>query len=175
MQGKTFGERLVSGLAFQFQKNEAYWLDVNPYVGFKLTRRWLVGLGWNERFAYNFDEYTWDKEERIFGIRGYLQFRLKDKLWLKADAERMNAPVKSRAAQPVESPDRDWVWSYFAGVKKDIQVSELLGLSVQTLYNVYDLNRRSPYVHRLNVRVGVEFNIKSSRQRRVSVLPRRLL
>src|SRR5690606_9129894 len=46
MQGKTFGERLVPGLAFQFQKNEAYWLDVNPYIGFKLTISTAVSI-WN--------------------------------------------------------------------------------------------------------------------------------
>lgn len=58
MKDKPMVERLVRGLGFQFQRNGSSWLDLNPYVRFKVSGQWVGGLGWNERLAYDFDVKT---------------------------------------------------------------------------------------------------------------------
>src|SRR5690606_11718045 len=55
MKNKPFIERLVPGVFFQYQRKNAYLLDVNPYVGYKLSGRFTTGMGWNHRYAYDKD------------------------------------------------------------------------------------------------------------------------
>jgi len=173
MKGKPLIERFLPGLAFQFQKQQSFWLDLNPYVGFKISGRFIAGLGWNERIAYNFDERDWDRSNRIYGPRSYLQFKLKGSFFLKADAEVMNAPSKSRFLNlPSDVHDRAWVWSYFGGVKKDFQLSKTFKWTMQALYNIYNPGNRSPYTSRFNVRFGVELPVhKKNKQERLQQRP----
>lgn len=156
MKGKPIVERIVPGFAFQFQKQVSFWLDLNPYVGFKISGRWLAGLGWNERVAFNFVERSWDKENRIYGFRGFVNFKLRENFWLKGDIENMNSPVRTSPLMTSEIVGKKWIWSYFAGIKKDFQFSKNFKGNVQTLYNVYNPDKRSPYIARLNIRIGFE-------------------
>lgn len=168
MKEKAFVERLVPGIGFQFQKQDSYWLDINPYLGFKISGYWLAGLGWNDRVAYNFHERGWDSPNRIYGLRSFLHFKLKSNLWVKAEVENMNAPVH-RTPVSIEITGRDRIWSYFAGLKKDFQFSPHLRATVQTLYNVYNPKKRSPYTDRLNVRISFEFPLKKSKKAKAEV------
>lgn len=160
MKEKTLLERFVPGMALQFQKQESYWVDLNPYLGFKIAGRWLAGLGWNERIDYNFDDRNWDSENRIYGLRSFLHFKVKEKLWLKSDVECMNAPLHALPLMTSEVIGRRWIWSFFAGFKKDIEISKRFNATVQTMYNIYNPDKRSPYTHRLNIRIGFELPLK---------------
>jgi hypothetical protein len=52
-------------------------------------------------------------------------------------------------------PNRhDWVWSVFVGMKKEYQFIKSVKGNFQFLYNIYDDRNSSPYVNRLNVRIG---------------------
>lgn len=160
LKDKTFIERLVTGIALQFQKQGSFWLDFNPCVGYKISNRFLAGLGWNERLAYDFDKSAWDSKNHIYGLRGFLHFKLKTNLWLKGEAEIMNTPIR---ATPMASSDivgRAWVASYFGGIKKDFQLTKRLKGNVQMLYNLYNPDKRSPYTNRFNARMGIKLPLK---------------
>ena len=157
LKGKPIKELLVPGLTLQFQNLTSFWLDLNPQLAFKITGRWQAGLGWNERFAYDFKAREWDLENRMYGMRGFVHFKLKENFWLKADVEKMNAPLRATPIMGSEIIGRGWIWSFFAGVKKDFQFSKYLKGNVQTMYNIYNPDKRSPYVNRLNVRIGFDF------------------
>lgn len=153
-------ERFLPGIALQFQKQESFWLDINAYTGFKISGRFIGGIGWNERVAYNFDKWYWDNKYRIYGVRSFLNFKVKDILSLKAEVELMNTPIKSIGFNSAsEIIGRGWVWSYFAGVKKEFQFSKHLKGNVQMLYNLYNPERQSPYTNKFNIRMGFEFPI----------------
>ena len=59
---------------------------------------------------------------------------------------------------------REWVWSVFAGFKKDYTFYKKIKGNVQVLYNLYDDHDNSPYVDRLNVRMGFEVGMKKKRK-----------
>jgi len=165
LKGIPFTERLLPGLTFQFQKDESFWLDLNPHLGFRISSRFISGVGWNERLAYDIDQRSWDRTNRIYGPRSYLHFKVKGGLYLKADAEIMNTPVRSRFLnQPSDGYSRAWVWSYFAGIKKDFQLSRTLKMNMQALYNLHDPKNRSPYTNRFNVRLGIEAPLHKRRK-----------
>lgn len=158
MKGKPIVERVVPGFTFQFQKQQSFWMDLNLHAGFKISGRWLAGTGWNERLAYDFKHDRWDKKHRIYGVRNFVHFMLRENLWLKADVESMNAPFRPHGFKSnAEITGRKWIWSYLAGVKKDFQFSKSFKGNVQMLYNFYDPERDSPYLTRFNVRMGFEW------------------
>lgn len=153
LKGKPLADRLVAGLYLQIQNKDALLLDLNPNLGYRINGRWMVGVGWNERLAYNFDENEFVKPLHIFGPRMYVQFKLKSNFWLKADVENMSV------WEPGISNDvgvRKGVWSYFGGLKKDFQLSKTFWGNVQVLYNLYDPDKQSPYNNRINVRFGFD-------------------
>jgi hypothetical protein len=90
----------------------------------------------------------------------YTEVRLPRGFSVRADGEVMNSMVTS--ASGAES-GRDWVYSVFAGIKKDYRLFKGARGNVQLLYNLYDDHDRSPYPDRLVMRVGMEFGIKGKR------------
>lgn len=158
LQGKIFRERLIPGLSIQFQNQKSFWLDINPHVGYRVSGRFTAGIGWNQRLSYDFDHWKWDWVNRMYGPRSFVHFKFKENFYLKAEAEVMNAPYKGEYfTSGVEAKGRRWIGSYFAGIKRDFQFAKSLKGNVQVLYNLYNPDKLSPYVNRLNVRIGIDF------------------
>lgn len=162
MKEKPFIERIVPGFSMQFQKQGSYWLDLNPSVSYKISGRFVAGLGWNERLAYDFDETCWDSENHIYGLRALVHFKVKENFWLKGEVESMNSPVRATPLANADIVGRAWIASYFGGIKKDFQLSKSFKANVQMLYNLYD-PEKSPYANRFNVRMGFELPLKKKR------------
>jgi hypothetical protein len=157
MRGKPFRERLLPAVSLQMQNGTNFLLDVNPSIGYHLTGRWAAGFGWNERIACNFSRGRYFiSEERVYGVRSYLQFRLLGQLTLRGEVETMNTPVR-QLNLPLDNRNRKWVWSYVAGIKQEFRISKHINGNAQVLYNLYDPRRESPYADRLLIRVGFEF------------------
>ncbi len=158
-ESKTFIERITPGLSLQFQGSSNFWLDMNPYLLYQLTSRFTIGAGWNDRFSYSFKKESFNKLERIYGYRGMVHFRMKEYLWLVAEAERMYVI----SSQNKNIAERTWVVTYFGGIKTDIRINDHLKTSIQLLYNVLDTNRESPYLGKVNSRIGLEYRFLSKR------------
>ncbi len=158
-ESKTYVERITPGLSLQFQGSSNFWLDMNPYLLYQLTSRFTIGAGWNDRFSYSFKKESFNKLERIYGYRGMVHFRMKEYFWLVAEAERMYVI----SSQNKNIAGRTWVVTYFGGVKTDIRINEHLKTSIQLLYNVLDTNRESPYLGKVNSRIGLEYRFLSKR------------
>lgn len=157
MKGKPFIERVIPGFVFQIQKANTFMIDLNPSVAWRFTGRFTAGAGWNERLSFS----EWNKIEptdRIYGPRGFTSFSLKQGFSLKAEVEKMNVFIPYFYGTTDGS--RGWVWSVFAGFKKDYTFHKNVKGNVQVLYNLYDDHDNSPYVDRLNVRMGFELGMK---------------
>jgi hypothetical protein len=162
LKEKPFIERLVPGVTLQLQNFQHFMLDVNASAGYKFTQRITAGLGWNQRWAFNGGEFF--PSERIFGVRSYGEYHFKKGFALRADVEYMNALEKENLVTATEALHREWVWSFFTGVKQEYRISKLLKGNAQVMYNVYDPRHKSPYVDRLNVRMGFEFALKKKKK-----------
>lgn len=168
LKGIPFVERLIPGFTFQFQKSTAVMLDLNPQVGLKITGRFIAGLGWNDRLAYDFDAADWDKEWRMYGARSFVHFKLLQNFYLKADAEYMKAKRRTMSINTVETiPHYGWGWNYLVGIKKDFQLSRRTKWNTQFLYNLYSAADLNPYTNKFNLRLGFEVPlVKRSREER---------
>jgi hypothetical protein len=161
MKSKPFIERLLPGFAFQIQKTSTLMIDLNPTIAFRFTGRFTSGAGWNERLSFT----EWNKvvlQDRIFGPRVFSSYSFRKAFSVKAEVEKMN--VYLPAFVPNAEGNRAWVWSVFVGFKKDYSFYKKIKGSVQVLYNLYDDHDSSPYMNRLNVRMGFEFPFKKKQK-----------
>lgn len=158
MKDKPIKERLVPGLSLQIQRRNDWWFDFNPYMGYRFTGRITGGLGWNQRIAYDFKSNEFNKSSRIYGLRTYGEYRLKKGIAPRVEVEVMNSPI--RTPPDFSYSTRDWVWSAMVGLKKEYKISKKLRGNAQVLYNVFDAHHKSPYTDRVNIRTGVELQMK---------------
>jgi hypothetical protein len=160
LKNKPVIERLLPGFTFQFQNRQSFWLDLNPYIGYKLTHKFWVGVGWNERMPFNFKLNKWDRANHIYGVRSFINFKLKENLYLKVDLEAMNGPIRPHGFKSTEEiVSRKWILTAFAGIKKDFKFSKAMKGNVQMLYNFVN-TKDSPYTNQFNIRMGFELPLQ---------------
>jgi hypothetical protein len=157
MKGKPLRERLVPGISLQVQRRNDWWFDLNPYLGYRFTGRITAGLGWNQRIPYDFNTGQYNSNIIVYGPRAYGEFRLSNVLAPRLELECLNTPV--RTPPDLAYDHREWVWSMMVGMKKDYRISKSLRGNAQVLYNVFDKHHKSPYIDRLNIRMGLELTL----------------
>ncbi|MFM7859342.1 MAG: hypothetical protein ACKO96_47320 [Flammeovirgaceae bacterium] len=166
-RGKPLVERLVPALGLQVQTTSNLWLDIAPHIGYRISQRWLAGIGWNERIAMNFGKGNYYiAAERVYGPRGHVQY-LWRKVTFRADIECVNTLQKDSFKNlPLDQANRVWAWSCFVGIKQSFKITKKLSGYAHVSYNVYNPSNQSPYTDRLALRVGLEWpawkqNLKS--------------
>lgn len=160
MRGKPFRERLIPGIAFQIQrKGNDLLIDLNPYAGYRFTGRFTAGMGWNQRVAYNSKSNDFTSKARVFGPRMYAEYNLFKGFSPRVELEVINTFVPKALLSPMASDvgNRQWVWTAFAGMKKDYRFLKKVKGTTMIMFNLYDPLHKSPYADVLNVRFGFEF------------------
>jgi hypothetical protein len=160
MKGKPFIERVVPGVFLQFQLKNSWLFDVNPYTGYKLSGRFIPGIGWNQRFVYDNKAATWFSRSRIYGPRAFIDFKVGKGFLIHFEQEAMNTYVPSRFHQNTDLGKREWVWSTMVGMKKIYKIYKNLNGTVLIQYNLTNQYFKTPYLDKLNSRMGFEYVLK---------------
>jgi hypothetical protein len=164
MKGRPFIERLVPGIYFQYQRKNAYLLDVNPYAGYRISGRFTAGLGWNHRLAYDKNDHDWLNRSVIFGPRAFVDAKLGRGFVAHVEEETMNTFIPSTIHGNPDDGHREWVWSTMAGMKKEYRIYKNLMGTVLLQYNLFNRYYKAPYVDRLNSRIGFEYKLKKKKK-----------
>lgn len=164
MKEKPFVERIIPGLFIQFQKRHFWLVDFNPYLGFRLSGRLVTGIGWNQRIAYTERFTAYVSAERIYGPRAFGDFKVGRGYSLHLEQELMNTFVPSYFLRGGDIGDREWVWSTMVGIKKHYRIYKNLRGTALLQYNVFDAYYKSPYLDRLNSRIGLEYTLKKKKK-----------
>lgn len=165
MRGKPFIERLLPGIALQIHRKDAWMVDFNLYAGYRFNPRLTVGAGWNQRIAYNTDEYEFDPDLRVFGPRLYGEFGIGRGFSARLESEYMNTRIPPRfASGNADAYGREWVYSTMAGMKKEYRFLRKVNGTMLLLYNLHDRQHRSPYADKLMIRFGFEFPMKKGQR-----------
>lgn len=156
MRDKPFVERLVPAFNLQLMQRNVWMLDVNPSIGYRFNPHLSTGIGWVQRWGYNFDSNEYAYEERMYGPRVYGEYELKKGFAIRLEADYVNALVRTLFKDPI---GRDWVGNLKVGIKKEYRINKKINGNIQALYNVIDPDKRSPYP-RFNIRIGFDFGLK---------------
>lgn len=162
MKEKAFIERLVEGITLQPVLKDNWMVDINPSVGYRLTKRLTINMGWNYRITFGEN----DKEmTAVYGPRINGEYKVFKGFSGRLDVETMNAFVPANLKQS-DVGQREWVPAIFLGLKKDYKIYKQLRGTAITLYNLYNPDYKSPYGDRLNIRLGFEYTIKKKKKKK---------
>jgi hypothetical protein len=165
MKGKPLIERIVPGLTFQLQKkNDDLLVDFNLYFGYRFTKRFTSGAGWNQRVGYNMDKNAWSPEEaRIYGPRLFSEYKIGKGFSPRVELELMNTFVPPYLNNTKSDPgSREWVWGAFVGIKKDYTLYKKIKGAAMVMFRPFDPHRKSPYADVVNARFGFEIPMKKA-------------
>ena len=162
MKDKPFVERVVPGLQFQmFQKQGNFLTDFNLYAGYRVNGRLTIGLGWNQRVAYNLDRDEFNPKARVFGPRAFGEFKLGRGFSPRAEVEVMNSAVPPYTTSVLaDTRSREWIVSGLVGIKKEYRFYKNIKGTTTIMINVLHPYNKSPYPDWVNMRFGFEFPLK---------------
>jgi hypothetical protein len=164
LKSKPIIERLVPGVSFQYQRKNDYLLDVYLYSGYRHTERLVSGLGWNQRFARNKNNTAWNDQAAIYGPRAFAEYKIGKGFIFHIEGEAMNTFVPFSLRGSKDAGERQWVWGMMTGLKTEYGIYKSLRGTVLLQYNIFDPKHKSPYVDRLNTRIGFEYMLKKRKK-----------
>ena len=161
MKGKPFIERIVPGVAFQILRKDDLFLDINPYIGYRISGRLTSGIGWNQRIGYSTKKDHFTSPSVVYGPRWFGEAKVWKGFYGRLEVEYLNTVVPPAFTAPL--PDhgyREWVWTAMAGIKKEYRFLKGVRGTAFILFNLYDPKHKSPYGDVMNSRFGFEFPLK---------------
>lgn len=159
MKDKPFIERLRPGINLQVQWMQLVLLDMNPYLGYRISGNWTAGLGWNERLGFTNANYAFSSSDRIYGPRAFIHYKLKESHFLILSPELMHSSVPAYTVHSGENTSK-WVPGLMAGYRREFRYSKKVVGTIQVLYNLAAPMGQSPYASRFNLMFGFEFPLK---------------
>jgi hypothetical protein len=161
LKGKPFVERLLPGVGLQVLRNDDLFLDVNPYIGYRIYPRLTAGAGWNQRIGFSLEHHYFTSPSVIYGPRAYVEFKTWRGFVLRLEGELMNTRIPPTIQRVLNDTDeRDWVKTAFIGVKKEYRFLKNVKGTAFVMCSIYNDHRKSPYGDVVNSRFGFEFPLK---------------
>lgn len=161
MKGKPFFDRVRLGTMVQFSNRNGDWsVDLNTYVGYRITERLSAGPGWNQRIAYTVDSRQFNPNAAIYGPRAFAEFEAWKGFCPRIEGEVMKTHKDfSKIVQPIDPNYNNWVWGAFVGLKKVYNIAGRLRGSACIMTRLFNHDRQSPYPSPLSIRAGFEFSL----------------
>lgn len=154
-------DRVMLGINLQMSRREnAFLVDLNPYAGLSVTSLITLGIGWNQRFGYNWDLHKVNNDSRIFGPRVFGEFKLGKGFSSRAEVEIMNTQVPPATLPTGDPKNRQWVPGLFLGVEKEYTLIGPVRGTVSLMTRIINPNGQSPYGNIINMRFGFELPLK---------------
>jgi hypothetical protein len=150
---------IFPGIDFQLQ-HKGYWLyDFYPYLAYNVTDRVTAGAGWNERAGYNPSLERFIETQRVYGPRIFSDVYLGKGFYAHAESEWLSKMIMPNITNDFQRRHREWVWSLQTGVKRKFRINNIFNGTAILQYNLVNRYFATPYIDRVNFRIGVEYGI----------------
>lgn len=116
--GKSWRERVETGLTFQFLRTGVFQTELNPYVRYKLTGRLSFGLGWMIRYEVEGSRYHLAPMDFGFRVFGECNIGRGASVCLESSVIHSTRRVPSNG----DGATRDWLLVPQFGIRKKYKI-----------------------------------------------------
>ena len=155
LKGQPLKKRLRPGFDLEIARSQDPFMDIAPFIGYRLNDRWSVYASYVYRFILKQDGLRSTDQAPTYGGRLYSTFDVFKGFSVMAatDYLRTNVPL----LQPGEHR-RQWVPGWYGGIGKMYNFSRQVKGTVQLLYNFHH-QADSPFSKKFNVRMGFQLDL----------------
>lgn len=149
LKGNPIRKRMVYGGTFQLHVNGETKIDLNPELGYKLSKRLEMGFGGTYRLRVRTGDLPQAIDKpMVMGFRGYIEHKLIKHFYVHGEYESL------KSSRHKNGEDREGVWhnSLLAGIERRFVMSGKFQGQAQVLYNFNSRNNplySSPWVFRV--------------------------
>jgi hypothetical protein len=157
---KTFADRLVVGGNIGAQFGTVTMIDLSPTIGYKVTDRFLAGIGITYQYYRTRDPvYNIVFKTSIYGGNIFARYYVLDNLFAQAEYEALSLETRyfDFGYPPVHKSARFWIGSPMAGLGYRQAIGGRSSFNIMILWNFNETNY-TPYSNPI-IRVGVNFGI----------------
>lgn len=150
VRSERFLDRFLIGTDMEFVRADVNFLDIAPYVGYELTRKWHIKAGYGWRINVVIKDGMKVKTSGTHGLRTSINYLVYKGFIALAGYERSQMEI------PEVTPgikERTWSDVALIGVRKKYKIFKSLHGDVQVLYNI-PLSDHTLYENRVNLRFG---------------------
>ena len=154
LQQRPFSQRLVFGGTFQLHMDENTKVDLNPELSYRINQKFDAGVGGTYRLKVASKDISQAVDDPdVMGLRGFLEHKLIKNFYVHTEYE----GLKNRSFQEGDRPDKEWYFSFLAGLERRFKLKGKPEAQTQILYNFN--SRQNPlnssrWVFRLGFNVG---------------------
>jgi hypothetical protein len=154
-----FTDRLVTGGNLGMQFGTQTMIDLSPMIGYKITDRFVAGIGITYRYYRSRDLiYNYVFKTSIYGGSVFARYYVLENLFAHVEYEGLSLETKYfDPYYQAHTSTRFWVGSPMAGVGYRQAIGERASFNIMLLYN-FNETMYSPYNNPI-IRVGVNFGI----------------
>ncbi len=125
-------------------------VDLSPLLGYRLNKKFTLGIGATYRAILNFDEL--EAKDQVYGYRGFFQADAPKGFFLHGEYERMNTAVESGSS--TDEIYRRWKPGALVGIGKEYSFVKGIKGQVMVLYDFLYEEGVSPYKRPWVIRFG---------------------
>lgn len=154
---ERLADRLHAGMDLEFARMDINFLDIAPYLGYELTKRWHFKAGYAWRFEASIEDGLEISTQDTRGMRTSLSFLAVKGFMAVAGYEKywFTLPVTNPGEKPSKRTDLGVV-----GLRKRYTIFRSLQGDGQVLYN-FSISGERPYRNRINLRFGFFVDFKN--------------
>lgn len=153
LEGKPLRERLFIGGHFNVNSTDPLSLDLSPKLGYKLNKRWVVGIGGTYRKTFSDDSISTNLNmpNDGYGYSGFTSYDAVRGFFVYGEYERM---TKDIAATETTAATTQWIDGLMLGIGRKFSVHRSVNMQVIAMYNFLHTPENALYTRPLTVKVG---------------------
>jgi len=146
---RMLSDKVFFGGSFGLQLGTVTLVDVSPFVGYRITPRFNLGLGANYMYYSN---SFYDYKTNVYGGSAFAQFFPLEMIYLHTELENLSTEYYDTQYNLT----REWVQGAFAGVGYMQRFGKRGGMYLHVLYN-FNYTWKSPYNSEWVIETGFIF------------------
>ena len=157
LRGRPIDEKIILGGNFDIQMADPILIDLSPLVGFRLNKKFSIGLGGTYRVDLTFDHKSFNTQydTKVYGFNSFISYDIMKQFFVYGQYDYLS---KKEQDQDVAEEVQTWEPSFMAGIGRSFRVHTKITGTVMLLYNVVDSNIKSPFGNKFQIKFGFQTN-----------------
>ena len=157
LRGRPIDEKIILGGNFDIQIVDPILIDISPLVGFRLNKKFTIGLGGTYRVDLTLDTKSFNGryDNEVYGFNSFISYDIIKRFFVYGQYDYLS---EKGPDQDVAQGHQTWEPAFMAGIGRSFSVHTKITGTVMLLYNIIESNIKNPAGNRFQIKFGFQTN-----------------